>query len=99
MQADDGDGINRVMESLQDEVRYGKVFYFVWADGLNSKLEDGNRTISSEALLNIDRMKVNNNNNYASNISQTLGHYWQQIQMEITYTLLLHMVYKVIIMM
>lgn len=73
LQDDDGDGINRFMESLQDEVIYGKDFYFVWADGLNGKLEDGNRTITSEALLNIDRMKVNNNNNYASKYFSNSG--------------------------
>ncbi|MGL5246390.1 MAG: DUF3713 domain-containing protein [Mycoplasmoidaceae bacterium] len=61
------------MESLRDQVIYGRDFYFVWSDGLNGKLESDNRTITSQALLNVNRMSVSDNNNYASKYFSNSG--------------------------
>ncbi|MGL5591260.1 MAG: DUF3713 domain-containing protein [Mycoplasmoidaceae bacterium] len=69
----DGDPGDKFMESLKDQVIYGRDFYFVWADGLNGKLESDNRNITSEELLNINRMKINDNNNYASKYFSNSG--------------------------
>ncbi|MGL4616972.1 MAG: DUF3713 domain-containing protein [Mycoplasmoidaceae bacterium] len=70
---DDGIFGDKFMESLRDQVIYGRDFYFVWADGLNGKLESGNRAINSEDLLNVNRMNVNNNNTYASKYFSNSG--------------------------